>query len=222
MSSLLIGIVGFARTGKDTVGNYLAEQHGFTRLASADLLRDVLYGANPFIEIHRGAIAGLGDVYRESVRLQAIVDDIGWERAKLEYPEVRRLLQDLGTEGVRRVLGADTWINETLRRAAAIAGPVVITDTRFPNEAALTKQAGGVTWRVDRPGVGALNDHASERHIMTICVDAVINNDGTLEDLYARVDAELAKLKPAPSDPWPGATALGRHYTGGPLHIDVI
>ncbi len=218
MSSRLIGIVGFARVGKDTVGDYLVSQHGFTRLASADLLRDVLYGANPLIPVANAWPAG------PAHRLQKLVDAIGWERAKVEDPEVRRLLQDLGTEGVRRVLGADTWINETLKRAALIPGPVVITDTRFPNEAELTRQEGGKTWRIDRPGVGPVNGHASERFIMDIKVHHVIDNDGTLEDLYARVDAALAADQELPNDPWPGATALGRrladqHYTGGPKNV---
>lgn len=206
----LIGLVGFARTGKDTVGDYLVQQHGFTRLASADLLRDVLYGANPYISAVTGA------------RVQDVVDAMGWEYAKTKVPEVRRLLQDLGTEGVRAVLGADTWINETLKRAALIPGPVVITDTRFPNEAELTRAQGGTIWRIDRPGVGPVNAHASERHIMDIKVDHVVPNDSDIEALYARVDAALAADETYPErktyDPWPGA--LGeRHYTGGPKNV---
>ena len=218
----LIGLVGYARVGKDVTADYLVSQHGFTRLASGDLVRDVLYAANPFIEVHRGALAGLGDVYRESVRLRDLVDQDGWELTKA-IPEVRRLLQELGTEGVRKALGANVWIDETLRRANAISGDVVVTDTRFVNEAARISANYGNIWRIKRTGVGPINQHASETGVDNIKADATIYNDGSFEELYARIDAELTQLRSFRYDPWPGATDLGeRHYTGGPLHLDVI
>lgn len=214
----LIGIVGYARTGKDALAEYLVERHRFIRLASGDLVRDVLYASNPFV-FYPG-----GDTIIE--RLADQVDRIGWEAAKAE-PEVRRLLQDLGTEGVRRTLGHDVWIEETLRRASNISADVVVTDTRFPNEAAKITAAGGKLWRITRPGVGPLNGHSSETLIDHIKADHTIDNDGTLEDLRARVDAVLAITRPIVEDAWPGALAPFRasgsgHYTGGPLHIDVI
>lgn len=221
MASRLIGLVGYARTGKDTVADYLVRQHGFTKLASADLLRDVLYGANPLVarpETYSGRTA--------SVPLRHLVDGIGWERAKLEFPDVRRLLQDLGTEGVRAVLGADTWINETLKRAALIPGPVVISDTRFPNEARLTKDQGGQTWRIDRPGVGPVNGHASEAHIMSIPVDRVVTNDGSIGELGGRIDDALVTVRYEWNPlvgAWPEWKAYSpsgsRHFTGGPKNV---
>ena len=218
MSNRLIGIVGYARTGKDIVADHLVAKHGFTRLASADLLRDVLYAANPLIP-ERLSRENTGPL-----RLQGLVDAIGWDEAKVEFPEVRRLLQVLGTEGVRRVLGADVWIEETLRRAALIPGPVVITDTRFPNEARLTKEEGGETWRIDRPGVGPLNGHSSETQIMDIPVDRVITNGDNLESLYRRVDnALLPNLRYGPQSAWQDLLKpiysppldTRQHYTGG-------
>lgn len=210
----LIGIIGYARTGKDAVAEYLDGRYDFVRLASGDLVRDVLYASNPFVVT----------ISQKFMRLRELIDNQGWELAK-SHPEVRRLLQDLGTEGVRATLGADVWIDETLRRAQLCPVDVVVTDTRFPNEAAKLKAAGGTLWRINRPGVGPLNGHSSETLIDSIRADYVIDNDGTLEDLYTRVDAVLAISAPVPNDPWPGATALGQrtgHYTGGPLHIDVI
>lgn len=212
----LIGLIGYARTGKDTVADYLVDQHEFVRLASGDLVRDVLYAANPWITTGNG--------YRR--RLQLVVDKFGWEETKA-IPEVRRLLQELGTEGVRRTLGEDVWIDETLRRAKACPADVVITDTRFPNEAQKVRMAGGVLVRINRPGVGPLNGHSSETLIDSIKADHVVENDGTLEDLYAGVDAVLAITRPLVEDAWPGALPPFRasgsgHYTGGPLHIDVI
>jgi len=56
-----------------------------------------------------------------------------------------------------------------------------------------------VVWRVDRPCRSTLESaaasHASERGIPPEYLDAVIQNDGTLADLQAAVDATLGTLQ---------------------------
>lgn len=194
MARRLIGLVGYAGVGKDVVAEYLADQHEFARLASGDLVRSVLEAADPWIEVHH--VADFGETFRDFSRLSSLLEFYGWEATKRRYPEVRRLLQDMGTEGVRKVLGADVWIDETLRVAKAINEDVCITDTRFPNEAEKVRSAGGHIWRIERPGVGPVNSHSSETLIDRIRVDATIHNDSTIEDLYSKVDAELTKIPP--------------------------
>jgi dephospho-CoA kinase len=44
---MIIGISGYARSGKDTVANYLVEHHEFTRMAFADAMREALLRLNP-------------------------------------------------------------------------------------------------------------------------------------------------------------------------------
>ncbi len=119
MSDLtVIGLMGYAQVGKDTVAKILVEEHGFTRLAFADKLRSVLYDTNPVLLINGG-----------SITLQAFVDSVGWDEAK-QWSEVRRLLQDLGV-AVRDHLGYDTWRDALLDQTQS-GGKFVITDVRFP------------------------------------------------------------------------------------------
>src|SRR5581483_2011292 len=99
MSSALLGLMGYAQAGKDTVAKLLVEEFGFTRIAFADALREALYALNPLIPFE-------GD----HVRLRWLIDASGWEEAKVRHPEVRELLQRLGTESGRNVLGADVWV----------------------------------------------------------------------------------------------------------------
>lgn len=44
---LKIALIGGARTGKDTIANYLGSKAGFKRLAFGDSLKDFLYGVFP-------------------------------------------------------------------------------------------------------------------------------------------------------------------------------
>jgi len=105
--------------------------------------------------------------------------------------EYRRLMQRLGTEGGRAILGQNLWVDALLRRIEAIEGDVVVTDVRFDNEAAALRDLGAEIWLIQRPGVDVGDGHPSERGISPDRVTRMIGNDGSIEELYARVDRVL-------------------------------
>lgn len=161
----IIGLSGYAQSGKDTVADILVKEYGYKRLAFADNVRKVLYDLNPF-------------VYGEP--LQVRVDAEGWENAKKE-PLVRILLQSLG-EAVRKHISNDAWIIATFSSMDA-ESRYVIPDVRFTNEADIIKVCGGQVWRVSRPGVGPINRHISEVDMDSYEAHKYIQNEGSLEDL---------------------------------------
>jgi hypothetical protein len=178
---------GYARTGKDEVANILVEEHGFKRIAFADKLRDMLYALNPIVQ------ADFGFEFERKwdgpafIMLQEAIDTYGWSNYKESVfgTEIRRLLQRLGTEAGRKTMWDSIWIDAALKD---IEGRVVVTDGRFYNEFDAVRERGGVVWRIERPGIGALNDHASE----TEAIDYphfrnYIINDGSLDDLKIMV-----------------------------------
>lgn len=173
MARLIVGLTGFARCGKDTAATGLVECRGFTRLAFADLLKKVAYDTDPFVEAAPGTFR----------RLAELVDDVGLESAK-DFPDVRRLLQRLGTEGGRNNLGGNVWVDPVMRSAAGSTNPVVITDVRFPNEAVAVRAAGGFVVRVTRPNVAAINTHSSDAGVASLSVDFDVSNDGNVKDLH--------------------------------------
>lgn len=175
---MIIGISGYARSGKDTIAGILAAD-GFARIAFADAIREALYRVNPMVELKDGSLTDLA----------LVVDDRGWEVAKT-LPEVRGYLQRLGTEVGRDMMGEDVWVNVVLRRMVA-GENYVITDVRYPNEATAIVRAGGRVWRVERPGFGPANSHVSETSMDGWICDAVIVNDGSLEDLERKVREAL-------------------------------
>ena len=50
----IIGLSGFARSGKDEAAKVLVEEFGFKRVGFADKLREVLYALNPLVEVKSG------------------------------------------------------------------------------------------------------------------------------------------------------------------------
>mgnify|MGYP003340526973 CR=1 FL=1 len=166
---MIIGLSGYARSGKDTVAQVLVEKYGFQRIAFADKIREFLYDLNPRLD----------HTLKDSLRLRDIVDVNGWEKAKI-HKVVREYLQDIGVSA-RNVFGEEFWIKQAL--ASMHTGNVVITDVRFPNEARVIKKLDGELWRVIRPGILPINDHISEHALDGWEFDFDIYNDSDVNNL---------------------------------------
>lgn len=110
---------------------------------------------------------------------------LGWDGEK--NAAGRRLLQHIG-EGLRKHVDDEVWIRAMLRRASAVEGDVVVTDVRYPNEATALRRRHGYLVRIDRPGVGPANDHASER-VDLLEAEYVLVNDSTPDALQAQLYA---------------------------------
>lgn len=129
----------------------------------------------------------------------------------------RIMLQSLGTQFGRESISEDVWIDYALKlctkllrgqgswryspQKGAISceieekpSGIVISDVRFTNELTAIKAAGGRVIRVERDvakGKVGIENHASEveqQGFNINALDAVINNNKTLDDLYDAVD----------------------------------
>lgn len=166
----IIGLSGYAQSGKDTVAKTLIEEYGYKRIGFADPIREFVLKINPILYDGR--------------RLGEWVKEFGWEITKAQT-EARRLLQETGMVA-REMFGEDFWVSLALSDIN-YSDKVVITDVRFTNEAHMIKMLGGKVWRIVRPGVGPVNSHVSESDMDSYEVDNVILNDSSLEDLQDRV-----------------------------------
>ena len=167
---MIIGLSGYARSGKDSVAELLVLNYGFKRVAFADGIRQALVALNPLIG---------------SLRLNDIVGEHGWEVAK-STEEVRRLLQVMGTEVGRKLIHEDVWVWR-LFNSINTDERIVIPDVRFPNEARMIEQNGGEVWRINRHNHKPVNDHISEHAMDNHMFKRVVYNDGTLDDLADEV-----------------------------------
>ncbi len=174
----VIGLCGYYGSGKDEAAKPLIAD-GWVRVSFAEPLRKMALGIDPMI-LTKGA--GM-------CRLSALVESAGWTEAKT-HAEVRRFLQRLGTEGVRDVLGQDTWV-QLAERSMPVGKSVIVTDVRFANEAEMIRRLGGKLIRIRRPGFKPEVTHASEEYPFE--PDETILNDGTIEELHAKMMAAVCQ-----------------------------
>ena len=182
---MIIGLSGYAGSGKDEVAKTLIEEYGFTRIAFADKIRELVYEMNPLV----------GFTADEPCHLRRLVDDDDWDTAKKNHM-VRKYLQDLGV-GARKVFGEQFWVHEAMKTMLNDPRPdmkYVITDVRFFNEADMVKANQGQIWRVERPEVEAVNSHISEHALDDWKFDQVINNGGSIEELTNLVRTRIGPL----------------------------
>jgi hypothetical protein len=160
----VVGLTGYAESGKSTTAQYLVEQHGFTRLSFAAPLKKMLRTLDPLLGEHR---------------LSALFGHYGDENAIKSSPwgnEYRRLLQ------------VYFWVLAAGRQMTDPEGRYVFDDARFPNEADFIKSLNPYgLWNIDRPGFGPTNSHASEQHAGKLGETVWLWNTD-LESLHDQID----------------------------------
>lgn len=175
-----IGLAGYARSGKDTVADFLTITHGYTKMSFADPMRQALLTLNPRI-----------DVSGRILDVQQGVEAHGWDGLKQHSDDIRPLLQRLGTDVGRDLFGENVWVDLALT-SIPDGAKAVFADVRFPNEANAVTELGGRVWRIDRPGVQAANGHISEHALDGYEYSSTITNAGTLPELYGHIEQALA------------------------------
>lgn len=165
----IIGILGYAGSGKTLVAKHLVERYGFRRTRFADPLKNMLKLG-----------LGLTDDEVDGDLKMAPMERFGGVTP-------RHMMQTLGTEWGRWAVYPEIWVDAWLNSARSLDGALVVDDVRFPNEAKAIRELGGTLWRVYRPGVGMMV-HPSETALGEIEVDALINNATSIPALLNSVD----------------------------------
>ena len=169
----LIGFSGYARSGKDTAAQALLYA-GWTRAAFADALKH-----DAAMALRTSLIAGHINPPSEEV-------DTWFSNPELKE-SFRPLLVEYG-RAMRR-LRPDYWVT----RLALDLDPAVkyaITDVRYANEAEWIRLAGGKVIELVRPDVGPAN-YEEERSLKEFAADAIIRNDGSIQELHSRIAGYL-------------------------------
>jgi hypothetical protein len=177
---LLIGLTGYAGSGKDTVREILEHKHDLDGLAFADPIRDMLTALFESCGVKT-------DWMVERHLKEEVIPEIG--------ASYRQMAQQLGTEWGRNI-HPDFWLKIAAAKITMYthyeSPGVVISDVRFPNEAQWIRAQGGHLWHILRPGIDPVRAHASEALIKDLPYDYVIDNRGSIDDLIGAVEAAIA------------------------------
>lgn len=209
--SQIIGIVGFIGSGKDTVADYLVNFHGFRRESFANSLKDAV---SKVFGWDRELLEGRSKQSREWRETR----DEWWSKRLKKDITPRWVLQYWGTEVVRKGFHDDIWVASLENRLRKSTDDIIITDCRFPNEIKAIRNAGGrvvrikrgpepewfddarsmnkgpnrnMNWALSKHNIEKLGIHASETAWVGTKFDEVLNNDGTIEELYHQIERDI-------------------------------
>lgn len=203
---MIIGICGLIGSGKDTITDYLVNFYEFRRESFANTLKDAVSSVFGW---DRTLLEGRTKEARE---WREEVDS--WWAERLDMPTLtpRWVLQYWGTEVCRKGFHDDIWIASLENKLRNSRDDVVISDCRFPNEIESIRKAGGIIIWVKRGELPAwynlaasanqgqnvaqqelkrLRIHASETSWIGTKFDHVIENHGTIVELYNQVETLL-------------------------------
>jgi len=229
---MIIGVCGFIGSGKDTIADYLTNFHGFRRESFANSLKDAV---SHVFGWDRTMLEGRTKSARE---WREQVDPWWAERLNMPNLTPRWVLQYWGTEVCRRAFHDDIWIASLENKLRNSTDDIVISDCRFPNEIKSIKTAGGIVIRVKRGDdpewyndaadmnagdrcmnwalaknrMEKLGIHASETAWVGTKFDAVLTNNGTIDELMAKVK-DLVQDHPASTSPLPYVEPAGSLHT---------
>lgn len=191
MNTKLVGLKAQKQNGKDTVADYLVKNYQFQKYAFADPLK-------------KGVMEMFGFTHEQmwgSAEEKETIDP-RWNISP------RKMLMLVGTElfqyDIHKYLkkgefdfGRTIWVQrfklwykgaKKMNESNNLKFNVVISDLRFPHEANAIVGMGGEIWEIIRPNMINNDSHASEAEMKLINPNKVITNDGTLENLYEKID----------------------------------
>ena len=202
---MIIGVCGLIGSGKDTIADYLVNIHQFRRDSFAATLKDAVSAVFGW---DRDMLEGRSKHSREWREQR----DDWWSKRLNREITPRWVLQYWGTEVCRHGFHDDIWIASLENKLRTTQDDVIISDCRFPNEISAIRAQGGYVIRVMRGAdpdwfdaaaqhlhhgiaVPAGLPHQSEWAWAGTAFDAVIDNNSSLENLYAQVNCLLQDLR---------------------------
>jgi hypothetical protein len=198
---MIIGICGFIGSGKDTVADYLVNFHEFRRESFANTLKDAVAAVFGWDRVMLEGRTKEAREWREQ-------PDQWWSDRLGQQITPRWILQYWGTEVCRAGFHDDIWIASVENKLRKSGDNVVISDCRFPNEIASIKSAGGcIAWvqrgtlphwydiavKANRGETSAITwlekekIHASEWAWIGSNFDYMLDNNGSIDDLYKQI-----------------------------------
>jgi len=214
---MIVGFVGFIGSGKDTAADYLVNFHEFRRDSFANTLKDAVaavFGWDRTLLEGRTA---------EARRWREQVDQWWADRLGMPHLTPRWVLQYWGTEVLRNHFHDDIWIASVENKLRKTTDNIVISDVRFTNEIDAIHRAGGkvirvkrgsdpdwfqdaanvntgptnMNWAISKMRMEELKIHPSETSWIGGDIDYVIDNNGSIDELFDQIKNQVLDLPDA-------------------------
>lgn len=202
----LIAIASSKQQGKSSITNFLVKNHDFISYSFANPMKrglQEMFGfTNEQLWGDEEEKEKIDDRWGISARraLQIVGTDLFQFDIQNHLKPEEQGFKDIGRK--IWVHKFKLWLKETERIhklnfieskvAGLINGEIpelriVVDDLRFIHEYNEIKNLGGEIWRVTRPNKGNIDNHLSETEHNAIKEDKLLINDGSLEELYEKI-----------------------------------
>lgn len=171
----IIGLCGFANSGKSTVAKYLIEKYGYQRLSFASAVKDVAAVTYSWDRVKLDGQTEEDRNWRETV-------DSLWSPLLGYVFTPRMALQQIG-QGFRDIVHPDIWVNIIRLKLTKMPenSKVIFDDVRYVNERATLKSLGTKMFVVHRSDdYGILFPSPEHKRLWDDCIeDVVLSSDRT-------------------------------------------
>lgn len=205
---ILLGIGHKARQGKDEMGRYLDEKHGFNVLHFADMLKKMAGNYDWYESNKNVSAANILKLHKEDLEEDIkfkIPQDLLHQTKDPSYT----FLQFLGT--LMRRKDHNYWVNECFKNIDPDRD-TCICDMRYINEFLAVKKRNGYTIDIQRYGLvwDKISEHYSKQRIIcpnrdsmhrseceidSIPHDFTIINDGKIEAFHQQINCVLEYIR---------------------------
>jgi hypothetical protein len=190
----LIGVSGVARSGKDTVANYLIKKYNLLR-----------YGPSVRVKDTTAVMFDVPRAYLDDETKKDTVDPF-WG---ITY---RMMMQKVGKESSRDIFGDDIWMRHVEKKLkehtmntkngvltyTGLYNGIILPDIRYANEIQWLHQHEGIVIFVQRnnlPEIRGYENHPGEQGLNVELADIMIYNNGTIEEMYEDIDKQLSTFQ---------------------------
>lgn len=184
---MLIGLGHRSRVGKNSAANFIADwcrSKGKNPkiCAFADKLKEIAHRLYDWAGVHPA------EYYEQNPNARSLI-----------LPELNMTVVDLwiklGTPAIREQIYQDTWVKCLEQKYMYLDyDSLIITDLRFPNEFKWIQSKGGICIQVRNPRIPNRDSVADEALAGNHPWDAIIHNDGSLEQLRQKTIAIMERL----------------------------
>lgn len=213
-----VALVGEIKNGKSTIAEYLQTNNGFSEYAFAGPLKrgvgilfgfsheqlwdevpketvDARWGVTPrYLLLKIGTEMFRDDLANLIPNMSKHLKHTVWIANMFLHVQRQQQKQQQTSTSSNTGFNAVNHGFNAVNHGTTTSTGVVISDCRFPDEADAVRQLSMVVVRVVRPNIAkttVASTHTSETLQKLIVPDLTIVNDGTLEQLYEKVESDL-------------------------------
>ena len=192
----IIGITGYKRSGKDTIADYLVKHYGYKKLSFATPLKHICKYLFDLTEKELNGEYKEFPVYRYNNKsTRQLLQFVGTDLFRDQLGKFINSVESVWVSFLRREIKKSWSDSNFLRKLFTSEERYVIADVRFQDEVDFITEFGytdGKVIKVVRKGKDGKkysNDkHKSEQVDKLKDITMDIENKGTLEELYKKVD----------------------------------